>query len=95
MVWHTSVAQVVVSGVPAAWPAGPAGPGYLFGWLACWLQHSRVPNRASPHSRAGAWHSRIGANQQHHGAGEDCSDSAVRLLWFELYSSGKLRAFLA
>ncbi len=45
--------------------------------------------------RAGARHSRVGANQQHHGAGEDRGDPAVRLLRAQLYSSGELHALLA
>ncbi len=38
-------------------------------------------------------HSGVGADQQHHGAGEDCGDSAVHLLRAQLYSSGELHPF--
>ena len=75
--------------------AGSAGQGYLRGRLACGIQHSRVPDRAAADGSAGARHSRVGANQQHHGAGEDCGDPAVRLLRPELYSSGELHSLLA
>ena len=63
--------------------------------MARWIQHSGVPDCAAADGGAGARHSGVGANQQHHGAGEDCGDPAVRLLRAELYSSGKLHALLA
>src|SRR6201999_647986 len=93
--WNPAVAAVVVAGLFAAWLAGPAGQGYLFRWVACGVQYSGVPYRAAVDGGAGAGYSGVGANQQHHGAGEDCGDPAVRLLRFELYSSGELPSLLA
>ena len=93
--WDPAIAEVAVASLSAAWFAGSTGQGHLFGWMACRIQYSGVPYRAAADGSAGARHSGVGANQQHHGAGEDCGDPAVRLLRYQLYSSGELSSLLA
>ena len=91
----TFVPEVAVAGLPAAWAAGSAGQGHLRKRMARGIQHSRLPDCDAPDCGAGARHSGVGADQQHHGAGQDRGDSAVRLLRSELYSSGELHALLS
>src|SRR5207244_1398573 len=48
-----AVAEVVVAGLSAAGAAGPARQGHLPGWMACWVQHPRVPDCSAADGRAG------------------------------------------
>jgi Amino acid permease len=59
------------------------------------LQHSCVSGGAAADGSAGTRNSRVGADEQHYGAGEDRGDSGLHLLRDQLYSSGQLRSVLA
>ena len=81
---------------PAYLPLGLqdlAGNDIYAAGLALRVQYSGVSDCAAADGCAGAGDSRVGADEQHHGAGEDCGDPGVHLLRDQLYSSGQLLPF--
>src|SRR6202044_1675793 len=90
----TALAEVALASLSATRPARFAGEGYLRHRLARGIQYPRVPDRAVAYGRAGARHTRVRTDQQHHGSGQDRCDPAVRILWSQLHSSGKLPSLL-
>ena len=59
--------------------AGPVGEGPLPARVALRVQHSGVPGGDGAYGDPGAGDPRVGAHQQHHGAGEDRRDPGIYL----------------